>query len=91
MRQGRLAQAGRAEYEHMVEGFAPAAGGLDEDLHLLTNRLLADEVLQPGGPNRAIDQIVLATGGGGDQTIRFYHGRVPVAQFIYPGTAALIG
>ncbi len=49
MGQRGLAQARRAEDQHMVQWFAAAAGGFDEYAHLLAHRFLADVVLQPSG------------------------------------------
>jgi hypothetical protein len=44
--QGGLAQAGRAEQQHVVQRLAPALGGLDEDPEIALGLLLADELGQ---------------------------------------------
>src|SRR4029453_12253368 len=43
-RERRLAEAGRAEDQHVVKRLLPVARGLDEDLHLRLHGLLADVV-----------------------------------------------
>jgi hypothetical protein len=47
--------------------------GLDVDLHLLAHRLLAEVFVQPPGPDRGLDGLVLAGGVGGDDAL-FVHG-----------------
>ena len=66
-----LAQARRAEDQHMVEGLAAALGGLDVDLHLLAHRLLAEVFVQALGADRGLDGLVLAGGAGGDDAGSF--------------------
>jgi hypothetical protein len=57
--QGGLAQARRAEQQHVVQGLAPALGRLDEDAQIALGLLLADELGQGLGPHGAV-------AGGGD-------------------------
>ena len=53
--QGGLAQARRAEDEEVVQGLAPPARRLDEDLHLFQHGRLTDEVREPLGANGPIE------------------------------------
>ncbi len=50
--QAGLAQARRAGEQQVVGGLTPPAGGLQEDLQVLAELGLADELLQPAGPQR---------------------------------------
>src|SRR5436190_620448 len=54
LRQGRLAEAGRAEEQHMVERVAARARRLDEHRQILAHRLLADEIAQPRRAQRRL-------------------------------------
>ena len=54
-----LAQAGRAEQQHMVQRLAALACCADEDLELLTRLGLADVLGQQLGPQRALDRLLL--------------------------------
>ena len=47
---GGLAQAGRAGEEQVVGGLAPPAGGLQQDREVLAELGLADELVEPPGP-----------------------------------------
>jgi hypothetical protein len=72
VRERRLAQARRAEQQHVVERLAPAARRLDEDGELLARFLLADIVGEPHRPQRAFELLFLGGGGGRrDQAIAF--------------------
>jgi hypothetical protein len=52
--QGGLAQARRAEQQHVVQGLAPALGGLDEDAQVALGLLLADELGEGLGRGAAV-------------------------------------
>ena len=52
-REARLAEAGRAGEQHVVERVAARRGGGDRDAELLLQRLLADEVVEPLRAQRA--------------------------------------
>jgi hypothetical protein len=53
--QRRLAEARRAEEEHMVERVAAPLRGIDEDPQILPRRLLADEIVERLRPERGVD------------------------------------
>ncbi len=57
-----LAQAGRAEQQHMVERLGSATRGLDEDLELLADALLSDVFGQPLRAQRALDRLLVGRG-----------------------------
>ena len=80
VRQGGLAQARRAEDQRVVQGLLAAAGGADEQLHLLAHAGLADVVGQAQRADGAV-QLLLALaragGGGRDQAIGLDHARLP--------------
>jgi hypothetical protein len=59
VRQRGLAQARRAEQQHMVHRFGAALGRLDEDFELAADFLLADVIRQPLGPQRALEHVFL--------------------------------
>ena len=73
VRQRGLAQAGRAEDQHVVERLAALARGRDEDLHLLAHRRLADVLGQRLGPDGTVDGDVFVGGLGGDQAVGVLH------------------
>ena len=52
-----LAQARRAEQQHVVERLGALAGGADEDVELLARLDLADVVVEPLGPQRALHRL----------------------------------
>ena len=58
LRQRRLAEAGRADEQHVVERFLARARGLDEDLKIGARLLLADEVGEPLRPQRGVGVLV---------------------------------
>ena len=64
LRQRRLAEAGRAGQQHVVERLAALGGGLDRDAELLAQRLLADELLQPPRAQRGLGVVVRAHARG---------------------------
>ncbi len=55
-----LAQPRRTGQQHVVQRLPAAGGGLDRDRELIADRLLADEVLQPAGPQRALELELVA-------------------------------
>ena len=65
VRQRGLAEAGRAGQQHVVERLAAAARRLDEEGELVLELLLADEVLEPLRPQRAVE-LLLARPRGRD-------------------------
>ena len=58
LRERGLAEAGRAGEQHVVERLAAAGGGRDRDRELVLDRLLADEVLEPAGAQRAVEVVL---------------------------------
>src|SRR5205085_4300140 len=46
LRQGRLAEPGRAEEQHMIERLAPSLGRFDEDAQIVAQLALADELVE---------------------------------------------
>ncbi len=58
LRQRGLAESRRPGEQHMVERLAAARGRRDRDRQLVLERLLADEVLQPAGPQRAVELVL---------------------------------
>src|SRR5690606_40092515 len=72
-----LAQAGRAEDEHVVQRLAPAPGCLDIDGQLLAHRCLAQVVGQPLRPDGGLDALVLAAALRGDQAVAHAVRRIP--------------
>ena len=61
VRQRGLAQARRAEQQHMVQRLAPLAGGVDEDLEIALGGGLTDELGEGLGPQGLVGRL----GGGG--------------------------
>ena len=60
VRERGLAEARRAEDQHVVERLAPVARGLDEDLHLRLDRRLADVVGELLRAHGAIERCLVA-------------------------------
>ena len=58
-RQGGLAQAGRAVKQHVVQGLLPALGGLDVDLQVLLDLVLAHIVGKSPGAQGVFHRLVL--------------------------------
>jgi hypothetical protein len=54
LRQGGLAEAGRADQQYVIERFLAGARRLDEDLEIGARLVLADEVGEPLRPQRDI-------------------------------------
>jgi hypothetical protein len=63
--QGGLAQARRAEQQHVVEGLAALPGRLDEDLQLVADLLLAHVIGQALGAQRPLQRLFLVAGALG--------------------------
>ena len=63
VRERRLAEAGRAEQQHVVQRLAAPLGGADEDLELLARLRLADVFGQPLRPQRALDRLFVRRDG----------------------------
>ena len=67
VRQRGLAEARRAEQQHVVERFAAPLRGVDEDAELLADLLLPDVFVEAAGAQRALDDVFLRAGApGGD-------------------------
>jgi hypothetical protein len=62
-----FAEAGRAEEENVVEGFAAGASGFQRDGELLLGFGLADELGEAGGAELELDDVVVVDAGGGDE------------------------
>ena len=60
-----LAQAGRAEQQHMVERLTTLLGGADKYLQLLARLGLAHVFIEQLGAQRALQGFFLGRGGGG--------------------------
>jgi len=65
-----LAQPWRATEEDVLQGFATALGTAQDQLEVVLERLLADEVLQPGGAQRLLE-LVLLRGGSSLEDLAF--------------------
>ncbi len=72
LRQRGLAQAGGAGQQQVVQRVPARGRRLDRDGQLLAQRLLADEVLQPAGTQRAVE-LVLADQIGSLDAGRLHH------------------
>ncbi len=59
VRQGGLAETGRAEEQHVVETLAPLARRLQEDPQLGDDALLADVLVERARPERHLDREVV--------------------------------
>ena len=64
--QAGLAQPGRAVEEDMVEVLAPLAGGLDEDLKVGLDLVLADELVERPRPEAVLEEDVLLGANGAE-------------------------
>ena len=70
-RQGGLAQPRRSEEQRVVEGLAAALGGVDRDLEGALHLGLADELIEPGRPQRRVGAGLLGEGfRGGNLELR---------------------
>ena len=76
-RQRGLAQAGRAREQQVVGGLAATARGAEQDLEVLLEPRLADELVEPPGPERDLLGLLDRIGGRTEQL--FTHGSPPGA------------
>src|SRR5690606_5881219 len=86
--EGGLAQPRRAEDQDVVQRLAAAPGGLDVDLELLADGLLAEVFVEAAGADGGLDGVVLAGGIGGNQAL-FFHPHI-VACVGSGGSVALV-
>ena len=75
--QRRLAQAGGAVEQDVVQGVVPGQGRLDGDFQVFLRLLLADIVRQGMGAQGGFDVAVLPAGVRGHQSVHFAHGLPP--------------
>ena len=73
LRQGRLAEPGGAEEQHVIERLAPAPSGIDEDAQIIAQLPLADEFVEGGRPDRGFRRVLLGPLGGDDPRCRIAH------------------
>ncbi len=73
MRQGRLAEPGRAGEEDMVEGFAPVFGGVDKDAQIVAQLALADEIVERQRPQRGLSLVPLGRLRADDARLGIVH------------------
>jgi len=69
VRERRLAEAGRAVEEQVVERFVALLGSVDGDAEVVLELLLADEFIEPAGPKRDIDCLVVVPRFAGDDPL----------------------
>ena len=69
LRERRLAEPGRADEEHVVERLAARLRRVERDPELLLDPLLADEVVEPARPQRALELLVLGVEHGCDDAV----------------------
>ena len=81
-REGGLAEAGGAGEQHVVGGGAARAGGLQHQVELLADLLLADELVQVLGAQGGLDGLVLAVGGRRRRAARRRRSSVASSQFM---------
>ena len=67
--EGGLAEAGRAEEEDVVEGFAAGSGGFEGDGELLLGLGLADELGEAVGAELELERGVVVDAAGGDEAV----------------------
>ncbi len=80
--EGGFAEAGRAEEEDVVEGFAAGFGGFEGDGELLLGLGLADEFRKFLRAELELERgVVVERGGGGDQALGFGSGMQRVLRF----------
>src|SRR5207245_1249981 len=78
----RLADAGRPEEQHVVEGLAAAAGGLDGHPEIGHHLRLPDVLVERAGPQRLVEAEVVVVGTGGDEA-RVKHRRASASSSRY--------
>jgi hypothetical protein len=85
VRQRRLAQARRAERQHVIERFLALFRGLDEDRKLSPNFFLAHVFFERPRPQRALEHFFLrAHRRRGDQAIGLDHASImPAASRLF--------
>ncbi len=59
LRERRLAEPGRPDEQDVVERLAPRLGGCESDRELFLDGFLADELVQPARPKRALELLLL--------------------------------
>ena len=59
VREARLAEPGRADEQDVVERLAPRLRRVERDRELLLHPLLADEVVEPARPQRAVELVLV--------------------------------
>src|SRR6266705_5552282 len=64
LREGRLAEAGRAEKQHLVERLAPALRRLDKDAQIVTQLALANEFVEGKRADRGFRRVLVFPLGG---------------------------
>ena len=69
-----LPRPGRTIEEYVVERFAAAAGGLDGNLDVFFDALLADVFVEALGADASFDSRVFVVGGTGDDALRWVVG-----------------
>ena len=74
--EGGFAEAGRAEEEDVVEGFAAGFGGFEGDGQLLLGFVLADEFAEPAGAELEFEAVFFAGAGGAYQAFGIVFGRI---------------
>ena len=67
--EARLADAGRAEEQHVVEGLAARAGGLDRDAEVRDHLRLADVLVEAPRAQRDLEAEVVVDGPAGDEAV----------------------
>ena len=67
--EARLAEAGRADEQHVVERLAARAGRLKRDVELLLEALLPDELVEPPWSQRAIELVLVGTHLGREELV----------------------
>ena len=68
-RDRRLAEPGRPRQQHVVRRAAASQGAAQQQGELLADPLLADEVVEPLGPQRALDHPLVAVGQRRDNAV----------------------
>ena len=72
--EGGFAQAGRAEEEYVVEGFAAGFGGFEGDAELFLGFGLADEFAEPAGAQLEFEAVFFAGANGAYEALGIVFG-----------------
>jgi hypothetical protein len=81
VRERGLAEARRAEQQHVVERFLAVARRLDEHRELAPDLFLADVLLEHPRPQRALERLFLRRrGSSGDEAVGLDHSK-PVTGY----------